>query len=349
MDRRGFLKLIGLAAAGTALGIETGCEKKDTKPQGPKVDESIKTPESAPAVEKESTQDMHFSFAEELTHLKQFIDTDELRRCVKDKKFSRDPLKLFDKESKRIIEQVNRRVRESGRFNNHPAIERKYFRQIIDEENRQRILAVIDRVAQEKDKETEISVPPGILYGIGLQESGFDPNAVHKKGAVGAMQFLPGTAREQGLIVDETTDERKDLEKSLIAAGRYLRKLYNRFGQWNLALAAYSGGDQKLARRLHRFFPDAVDKKTGKTEDKDVFIVDKEKLKQVGANIITLQSPLFAGIQGHSLDYPLWVERMQELADIHIHSSDEEWREKAKARDKEIAAEMAAEIKRKNK
>ncbi len=67
-------------------------------------------------------------------------------------------------------------------------------------------------------------------------------NAVSPAGARGVWQFMPETAREKGLEVSETVDERYHLEKSTEAACKYLNDAKNKFGNWTLAAASYNGG-----------------------------------------------------------------------------------------------------------
>lgn len=93
------------------------------------------------------------------------------------------------------------------------------------------------------------SVPPEFLY-LALQESGMDPTAESPAMAVGLWQFTESTARQYGLAIQDGVDERLDWRLSTDAAGRYLRDLYNRFGTWELAAAAYNGGPTRVSRAL---------------------------------------------------------------------------------------------------
>ena len=97
-------------------------------------------------------------------------------------------------------------------------------------------------------------LPPDLAY-IVLVETGFRFNSRSRAGAAGPWQFVPRTARAYGLTVNRDKDERFDLEKSTVAAARYIRHLIVEFGSGSsvmLALAAYNLGPTKVRRILRK-------------------------------------------------------------------------------------------------
>ncbi len=85
------------------------------------------------------------------------------------------------------------------------------------------------------------NIPVELKY-LGIVESQFKTTARSKAGAVGVWQFMPGTAKNYGLRVTSTYDERKNLLKSTIAAAKYLEYLYGFFEDWLLVVASYNSG-----------------------------------------------------------------------------------------------------------
>jgi len=92
-------------------------------------------------------------------------------------------------------------------------------------------------------------LPQELAY-LPLIESGFRTQAVSRAGAVGPWQFIRRTGQRYGLRIDQYVDERRDPVKSTHAAARYLKDLYEMFGNWHLSLAAYNTGEAKIGRIL---------------------------------------------------------------------------------------------------
>ena len=83
-------------------------------------------------------------------------------------------------------------------------------------------------------------------------ESALNPDAVSPAGAAGLWQFMIGTAKDMGLTVNSLVDERRDPIRSSEAAARYLKQLYNAYGDWSLAIASYNCGPGSVNRALRR-------------------------------------------------------------------------------------------------
>ena len=107
-------------------------------------------------------------------------------------------------------------------------------------------------------------MPQDLIY-LAMIESEFNPNAKSRVSAVGLWQFMKGTAKQYGLSVNKKVDERKNPARSTDAAITYLSSLYDQFGSWYLAAAAYNSGAGTVRKALRKV--------TGKTQgtDEDFF------------------------------------------------------------------------------
>lgn len=91
---------------------------------------------------------------------------------------------------------------------------------------------------------------PDDLKYIALAESALRPHVGSPKGAIGFWQFMPETGRLYGLTVDERIDQRRSLTASTAAAVTYFSKLYEKFGSWSLAAAAFNMGEEGLQAEI---------------------------------------------------------------------------------------------------
>ena len=94
-------------------------------------------------------------------------------------------------------------------------------------------------------------IPDELKY-LSIVESGLNPEARSRVGAEGLWQFMPSTGRMYGLHQDWYVDERRNPEKSTEAACKYLKQLYNMFGDWELALASYNCGPGNVRKAIRR-------------------------------------------------------------------------------------------------
>lgn len=97
----------------------------------------------------------------------------------------------------------------------------------------------------------EEGVPEDFVYLLAA-ESGFQPTAFSSSGAAGLWQFMPATAKENGLRVDAQIDERYHAEKATRTAAKYLKNAYAQTGSWFLAAAAYNMGLNGVLRQMER-------------------------------------------------------------------------------------------------
>ncbi len=109
------------------------------------------------------------------------------------------------------------------------------------------------RYAEMVQQELREAKMPEDLIWLAMIESGFDPRAKSPMGATGMWQFMKSTGEVYGLEVTSFVDERKNPIQATRAAVRHLRDLYERFGSWDLAFAAYNMGYEQLLDRIDRY------------------------------------------------------------------------------------------------
>ena len=92
-------------------------------------------------------------------------------------------------------------------------------------------------------------IPEDLVY-LACIESSLSPRAYSPAKAAGLWQFLAATAKQYGLEVNDYVDERYHIEKATAAAARYLKAAYNKYGNWESAMASYNGGQARITKEL---------------------------------------------------------------------------------------------------
>lgn len=119
--------------------------------------------------------------------------------------------------------------------------ERRGFTKLANRAQKYR--PIVEKIFQEHNLPKE-------LFYVGLIESGYKMSARSHAGAVGPWQFIRETGIRYGLRVSRRNDERLNIYKSTKAAALFFQDLYNIFGSWELALAAYNAGEYGVIRRI---------------------------------------------------------------------------------------------------
>ena len=119
--------------------------------------------------------------------------------------------------------------------------------QIIKRANR--YFPIVESILKEQ------GVPDDFKY-LMVIESNVNPLARSGAGAAGLWQFMSGTARASDLEVNHHVDERYDVEKSTVAACKYLKQAYRKFGNWETVAASYNAGQGRISQQQDRQYVD---------------------------------------------------------------------------------------------
>ena len=145
----------------------------------------------------------------------------------------------------------------------------KTFRPFISDVNRSDIEKYIEKLLQHPravealitrsyqyfpliEEQLDNACLPQELKFLAVIESSLEPRARSEVGAVGLWQLMPGTARDLGLRVSQSYDERKDPLKASVAAMEYLNGLYQFYGDWTLCIAAYNTGPGNVNKAIRK-------------------------------------------------------------------------------------------------
>ncbi len=142
-------------------------------------------------------------------------------------------------------------------------------------------------------------VPNDLLY-LACVESTLNQRAYSPAKAAGLWQFIPSTARQYGLEVNEWVDERYNIEKETEAACKYLKKAYGMYGNWESAAASYNGGTNRITSELESQLA---------TSAFDLYLVDETSryMFRILATKLIMENPTKYGfhLKAHQLYQPL--------------------------------------------
>lgn len=171
----------------------------------------------------------------------------------------------------------------------------------------------------------EEGVPQDLIY-MAQAESGFHPLALSRAGARGMWQFMASRASGYGLERNWWVDERQDPEKATRAAARHLKDLYEMFGDWYLAMAAYNSGPGTVQRAVQRTgyadFWELYRRNVLPRETRNyvpiiiaITIMSKNPT-QYGLDAIQMESPV--EVDTVTIDYPVDLRLVSEIVDSSV-------------------------------
>ena len=151
----------------------------------------------------------------------------------------------------------------------------------------------------------ELGLPDDLKY-VTITESSLRPYAVSSSGASGIWQFIPSTGEKYGMIRNRGVDERFDFFKATEGALSYLQWLYQEFGSWTLAMAAYNAGENRVRKEVEF-------QNTNSYFRLDLPAETERYVYKIAAAKIILSHPERYGLQLETRDFydPLHPERIQ--------------------------------------
>lgn len=173
-----------------------------------------------------------FAFAKNKIYSEQRVDIEQAQGMAKQAaKTSKIPIVVNDL----VLEELNRFLNTTSG--------RKFIKES---------LARMEAFRPMLERELDSAHLPKELMVIPIIESGYRnlPEAEKSAHGAGLWMFIKSTARAFGMRVDNTVDERLNVEKETGAALRYLKKNYHRFQDWHLALMAYNMGENSLEKSM---------------------------------------------------------------------------------------------------
>lgn len=163
-------------------------------------------------------------------------------------------------------------------------------------------------------------VPLDMLY-LACIESTLNPRAYSSAKAAGLWQFMPETAKQYGLEVNEWVDERYNTEKATEAACRYLKKAYQKYGNWESVAASYNGGMGRISSELSKQLASSAF---------DLYLVDETSryMFRILAAKLIMENPAAYGfrLDRHQLYQPI------EFDEVQVSGPVEDWPTWAKDR-----------------